>query len=379
MSTKPAFSFSVNSSAPNVASPFWVKPTTRSSQAKKIWKVIWKWFKLAIFAFMMIMGLWGCFQTMWDGSVSTNATVGSGLEFGYYFGKTGDWRYDLAASMGQQYYTYSEWTMDYGPFYGIFVFPGAELVLNLMYATRTWVGGLNALMAIFVLLLIIRTLSIMVTLRSTLQNEKMTEVQGKISEINAKYKDLKDMASKQKKQQETMEIYKKYNIKPFAAFEQMFLTLPIFLIVYRVVTILRPLKATSLFGIWGFGVTPLSQIFSSQFTQGGWTFIFFLIIVIPAQFLSMKLPQMWARKRNRNAMATSDKGNKQQKRMRMFQTVFAGAMGLIVAFSAVGVGVYWFLNSLFAIAQSYIMHTIILRSRHKGGKLESRLKSLGLE
>ncbi|MDR0740035.1 MAG: membrane protein insertase YidC [Mycoplasmataceae bacterium] len=334
---------------------------------------------MAIFAFMMIMGLWGCFQTMWDGSVSTNATVGSGLEFGYYFGKTGDWRYDLAASMGQQYYTYSEWTMDYGPFYGIFVFPGAELVLNLMYATRTWVGGLNALMAIFVLLLIIRTLSIMVTLRSTLQNEKMTEVQGKISEINAKYKDLKDMASKQKKQQETMEIYKKYNIKPFAAFEQMFLTLPIFLIVYRVVTILRPLKATSLFGIWGFGVTPLSQIFSSQFTQGGWTFIFFLIIVIPAQFLSMKLPQMWARKRNRNAMATSDKGNKQQKRMRMFQTVFAGAMGLIVAFSAVGVGVYWFLNSLFAIAQSYIMHTIILRSRHKGGKLESRLKSLGLE
>jgi YidC/Oxa1 family membrane protein insertase len=77
----------------------------------------------------------------------------------------------------------------------------------------------------------------------------MSEVQGKISEINAKYKDLKDMASKQKKQQETMEIYKKYKIKPFAAFEQMFITLPIFLIVYRVVTIVRPLKATYLFGI----------------------------------------------------------------------------------------------------------------------------------
>jgi YidC/Oxa1 family membrane protein insertase len=159
----------------------------------------------------------------------------------------------------------------------------------------------------------------------------------------------------------------------------MFITLPIFLIVYRVVTILRPLKATSLFGIWSFGVTPLSQIFSGEFTHGGWTFIFFLLLVIPAQFLSMKLPQMWARKRNRNATATSDKGNKQQKRMKMFQTIFAGVMGLIVAFSAVGVGVYWFLNSLFAIAQSYIMHVIIIRSRRKGGKLESRLKSLGLD
>jgi YidC/Oxa1 family membrane protein insertase len=111
------------------------------------------------------------------------------------------------------------------------------------------VGGLNALMSIFILLLIIRSLSIVVTLRSTLQNEKMTEIQGKISEINAKYKGLKDNASRQKKQQETMEIYRKHNVKPFAAFEQMFITLPIFLIIYRVVTIVRPLKATTLFGI----------------------------------------------------------------------------------------------------------------------------------
>jgi YidC/Oxa1 family membrane protein insertase len=138
--------------------------------------------------------------------------------------------------------------MAYGPFYGLFVYPGAALVLNLMYAMRSWAGGTNALMAIFVLLLIIRVLSILVTLRSTLQNEKMAEVQGKVSEINAKYKDMKDTASRQKKQQETMELYKKYNVKPFAAFEQMFITLPIFLIVYRVVTILRPLKATTLFG-----------------------------------------------------------------------------------------------------------------------------------
>ena len=70
---------------------------------------------------------------------------------------------------------------------------------NLMYPIRNWVGGLNALMAIFILLLIIRALSIVVTLRSTLQNEKMTEVQGRISEINAKYKDLKDMAYQDKR------------------------------------------------------------------------------------------------------------------------------------------------------------------------------------
>ncbi|MDR3257395.1 MAG: membrane protein insertase YidC [Mycoplasmataceae bacterium] len=379
MSTKPAFSFSSSSNGNVTASPFWVKPAGKAGTAKKVWKQIWKWGKLAVFAFFMIMGLWGCFQTMWDGSVATNSSIGAGLEFGFPFGKTGDWRYDVAGAAGQQYHTFSEWTMSYGPFYGLFVYPGGQLVLNFMYVTKTWIGGLNALLAIFILLLIIRTLSIVVTLRSTLQNERMSEVQGKISEINAKYKDLKDMASKQKKQQETMEIYKKYKIKPFAAFEQMFITLPIFLIVYRVVTIVRPLKATYLFGIWGFGMTPLSQIFSGEFMHMGWTFIFFLLLVIPAQFLSMKLPQRWARQRNKNAVATSDKGNKQQKRMRMFQTIFAGVMGVIVAFTAVGVGVYWFMNAMFSLGQSYLMHRIILRNRRKGGKLESRLSALGLE
>ncbi|MDE7433774.1 MAG: YidC/Oxa1 family membrane protein insertase [Mycoplasmoidaceae bacterium] len=92
-------------------------------------------------------------------------------------------------------------------------------------------------------------MSLLVTLRSTLQNEKMTEVQGKLSEINAKYKGATDQESKQKKQQEIMDVYKKNKVKPFAAFEQMFITLPIFLIIYRVVTTVRPIKATVLFGI----------------------------------------------------------------------------------------------------------------------------------
>ncbi len=88
-----------------------------------------------------------------------------------------------------------------------------------------------------------------ISLKSTLQNEKMTEIQGQVAEINAKYKDLKDAQSKQMKQQEIMNLYNKNKIKPLAAFEQMFLTLPIFLIIYRVVTIVRPIKVTVLFNI----------------------------------------------------------------------------------------------------------------------------------
>jgi YidC/Oxa1 family membrane protein insertase len=92
----------------------------------------------------------------------------------------------------------------------------------------------------------------------------------------------------------------------------------------------------------------------------------------------MKMPQRWAKQRNRNATTISEKGGKQAKKMKMMQNVFAIVMAVIVAFSATGVGVYWFLNALFSMGQSYIMHKVILRSR-KNKRLESKLTSLGLD
>ncbi len=366
MGSKPAFSFNNvnNTTSSNVTSPFWVKPKSKASTAKTILKEIWKWLKILILLFFFVMGLWGCFQTSFDSSVATSTNLGSGLEFGFKFGTTGDYRYDLIGSSAQQFHSFSEWTMDYGPFYAWFVWPGAWLTMQICWGLHTWWGGLNALISIFVLIVIIRLITILVTIKSTLENEKMTELNGKLSEINAKYKGMKDAHSKQQKQQEISALYKKNDVHPFAAFEQMLLTLPIFLIVYRVVTILRPLKATVLFNIWNFSYTPLTQIFSN-FTSGGWTYIFFLLLVIPIQFLSTWLPTYWAKKRNRNATTNSFKGKKEDRKRNMFQYIFTGVMSVIVAFTPTGVGVYWFFNAAISILQSYIMHQIIIKKRNK--------------
>ena len=368
MSNQPAFNYSKKkkkTETSDVSSPFWVKPKSNFSKARAIFKQIWKWAKIVILLFFFVMGLWGCFQTTFDTKVASSTTIGSGLEFGFIFGTTGDWRYDLCGSPCQQFHTFTNWTMDYGPFYALFVWPGAWLTMQIAWGTHNAIGGLNALLAIFVLILIIRVITTAATIKSTIQNEKMSEVSGKLSEINAKYKGLKDTQSKQMKQQEIMELYKKNNVRPFAAFEQILITLPIFLIVYRVVTILRPLKATVLFGIWNFSYAPLTTIFNS-FLNGGWAYIFFILIVVPVQFLSTWLPQYWAKKRNRNATTSSQKGQKENRKRQIFQYVFAGVMSLIVVFTPCGVGVYWFFNAMFAILQSFIMHRIIVAQRkHK--------------
>lgn len=300
---------------------------------------------------------------MVDPKVMQNPSIGVGLEYGFPFASTGDFRFDLQMSPeAHQYNTFTNFGWQYGPFYAMFVWPAAWLVTNFMYATKGWVGGLNAFLAIFLLLLIIRVLSLLLTIKSTMQNEKMVEVQGKIAEINAKYKDLKDPQSRQMKQQETMDVYNKHGIKPFAAFEQMFLTLPIFLIVFRVVTIVRPIKVTVLFNIWNFALSPLNQIFGN-FVNGGWTYIFFLLFVVASQIFSMKMPQYWARKRSRQSTTISKAGEGQKKKTDRTQTIFMIVMCVIVSFSAVGVGVYWFLNSLFTVLQAWIIHMILTKKK----------------
>ena len=364
---KPAFNYSSlhNTSTNNdVASPFWVKPKSKSSKFLSVLLKIWKYTKILILLFFFTMGLWGCFQSSFDPLVASSTSVGSGLEFGFNFGTTGDWKYDLVSSPLQQYHTFNQWSMDYGPFYAFFVWPGAWLTMQICWGSHTVWGGLNALVAIFVLILIIRVFTILTTIKSAIQNEKMSEVNGKLAEINAKYKGLKDTNSKQLKQQEIMDLYKKNNVKPFAAFEQILLTLPIFLIVYRVVTILRPLKATILFNIWNFSYTPLTRIFSN-FTQDGWIYIFFLLVVIPIQFISSWLPTRLAKIRNRNATTMSFKGSKESGKRKLFQYAFSGVLSIIVAFTPTGVGVYWFFNALFSILQSYMMHKLIVYKRKK--------------
>ncbi len=361
---------------PSFAS-FYSPEEKNKNLAKKILKISLKWIKILLYLFLFGMGLYGCGQTMFEYWVGASTTIGNGLEVGFLPGTTGNPIYDLSAAPTGPYFPMSDFTMSYGPFYALFVWPFAQLLLRFMYATRDWPVGLNGLIGIIIVLVIIRCITLLISVRSMLQTEKMTEIQGKIAEINAKYKDAKDIQSRQKKQMEIQQMYKKYNVKPFAAFEQIFVTLPIFLIIYRVITILRPLKATVLFAAWDLSESPITQIFSN-FTDGGWTYIFFLILVIPSQFLSMKLPQKFAAKRNRNARTVGNKNQKQLDKTKTMQTVMAVFMAIIAAVSASGIGLYWFFNSLLSILQSWIIHKLIMKRRHSNSGLDAKLSKLGI-
>lgn len=75
------------------------------------------------------------------------------------------------------------------------------------------------------------------------------------------------------KQKELQEYNRKHGINPFGQLETIFSTLPVFLIILKLFGILRPIKATILFGIWDLSVIPFNSIFQN-FGNGGWVYIF---------------------------------------------------------------------------------------------------------
>lgn len=362
--------------------PTFVSASESSSKkkTKKILSIAFKILKILIYLFFFGIGLYGCFQTTTDYWTTSTTVVGNGMEIGFSpsSGIT-DPSYALYYAGSGSYFPMStEFTMAYGPFYALFVWPFAMILLYFMYATRSWPVGLNALVGIFLILLIIRLITLAVSARSMLQSEKMTEIQGKVAEITAKYKDAKDMQSRQKKQLEIQAIYKKHNISPFGAMEQIFITLPIFLIIYRIVTVLRPLKFSIIFNAWDLTKAPISELFSN-FTTTGWPYIFFLILLVPTQFLSQSIPRMLAKKRSRKATTVGVKNNDAMKKNKTINLVMSIFMAVITVISASGIGLYWFFSALFSLAQSFIIHSIIMKKKSKGTTVESKLLKFGIE
>lgn len=346
---------------------------------KKIFKIALKVFKILVYLTFFAIGLYGCFQTYTDYWTTSSILVGQGMEIGFS-PNSGiyDPSYTLIYSGSGGFFPMStQFTMAYGPFYAIFVWPFAMILLYFMYATRTWPVGLNALVGIFLILLIIRVITLAVSAHSMLQSEKMTEVQGKVAEINAKYKDAKDMQSRQKKQLEIQAIYKKHNISPFASMEQIFITLPIFLIIYRIVSILRPLKFAIIFNAWDLTKAPITEILNN-FTTTGWPYLFFLLLVIPAQFLSQMLPRYLAKKRSRGATTVGVKNNDAMKRANTINLVMSIFMSVIAITVATGIGLYWFFSALFSMAQSAIIHKLIVDRKSKGVTTKSKLSKFGI-
>ena len=277
----------------------------------------------------------------------------------------------LIEGKGQDFYQgWGDAFAKHGFLEGLFVYPIATMTENFAHAFGMNGGG--QILAVLLTTLIIRLLFMLVTLPSTLSQQKMQMLQPEISKLQQKYPNANtNQYEKQKMQQAQMALYKKYKVRPALTFLTLIVQFPVFISVWNALQGSASLSSDAFLGlrlsdtIW----SVLSNFAGRPGNGGWWTALVLILLMSGGQVCAMFVPQWLNKKRNKSIqkLGKSNTQQDQNKTMKMTQwimTIFIIIMGFNLPSA---MGVYWFAGALFNIIQSVIMHFVLLKRLEKRG------------
>lgn len=250
---------------------------------------------------------------------------------------------------------------------GLLVYPIAYMVEYFSHSFG--MNGWGQVASVLLVTVIVRLLFMVVSFYSTLSQQKMTMLQPEIAKLQQKYPNSEtNDYEKQRLAQAQMALYKKHKVHPFASFLVMIIQFPLFIAVWNGMSGAASLSVDAVLGlrlsdtIWDV----LKNFSRWPSNPGWWTALILILLMSAAQIISMKVPQRLQKKQmeqvsklNKSSAETSQQ--KQMKIMSWVMTVFIIVMGFTLP---AAMGVYWFSSALFAIAQSVIMHIIMVKKKN---------------
>ena len=256
---------------------------------------------------------------------------------------------------------------------GLLVFPIGWLTETFVKAFEPGVGeGVAALLAIFLITFIVRSLMLVVTIKQTAGNAKMQALQPEITKIQNKYPNANtNQYEKQQMAAEMQKLYKKHKINPLSTLLVMIVQFPVFICVWGALQGSASLSTGSIFNLH------LSDSINTVlFNAANWgngsavaALILFLLMAA-AQVVSMLLPQFIqkAKRKNIAKLGKNPAQNQQANNMKMF-TYIMMAMIIFMGFTLPSaMGVYWFVGALFSIVQTLIIEAVTQSRAKKKGK-----------
>ena len=210
----------------------------------------------------------------------------------------------------------------------LFVRPLAWIIIKLGILVKNY--GLSVMLVGLALRLILMPFSA----KTVKQSENMKKAQPEIERLERKYKDKTDSESMMQKSQETMLIYKKYNINPVGGCLVSFIQLPLFFAFLEAINRVPAIFEENLLTLQ-LGTTPLIGIKS-----GNYWYIILIALIILTTWLSFKF-----------SMAT---GNSEQQKQMQFMTtcmlIFIASFSLPTA-----IALYWVVTNGFNVIQTLIL------------------------
>ncbi|ATZ16727.1 YidC/Oxa1 family membrane protein insertase [Entomoplasma freundtii] len=346
-------------------------PFKSKKTSLEVLKIVWKWVKILGFLFIIISMFWGCVQ-MYQKDYTVYQVVDMTGRKVYAPGTAFEIIIRSLGEMGGKNHIVSGDLQEYGfngimdwgdafskthsPFYGFFVYPMAFVLVGILKGFSGTLNpgldaasqksyGIAAFFAIFFTVLIVRSITLLFTWKSQVNQEKMQSLQLKQAEIQAKYKDKKDLQGKQKQQAETMALYKKEGLSPMAAMSGTFASMPFLFAMFAIIRSTRALKIANI------GKISLIEAPWERLTHGEPVYLALLAVYLPLQMISMLLPTL-LQYVNKKSKTLTEAQRKARKKNLIMQLVFMVIFIIIVATISSGVAIYWILSSTFQIGQT---------------------------
>ena len=215
----------------------------------------------------------------------------------------------------------------------LFVRPLAFIIINLSKI----VGSIA--ISLVIITIILRGILYPITKKTAIQSEMMKKIQPELTKLEKKYENKTDPESMNKKSQEMLAIYKKYNINPMSGCIFAFLQLPILLAFWEAIQRVPAIYEETFIGI-NMGITPWTAI-----TNGNWYYIIIPALIVVTTYFSYK---------NNNQMQDKDNAMASQMNIMMnFMTIFIGFMAFTLP---TAIAFYWITSSLFTIIQNKLVN-----------------------
>ena len=237
-------------------------------------------------------------------------------------------------------------------FTAIFTYPIAQ-VINMLSPK---IGVVAAILLTTVLVnLIILPLSI----KSTAGSQKMQMIQPEMDKIQKKYEGKDDERSRMMMSQEMNNLYKKYDIHPFATIGGTFITFPVIIAMYQAVIRADAVVNGTFMGV-DLQLSPRAAI-----SEGGKTMAVCLVIFVImgiSQYCTTNVPRWLAESKNKKdhkVRSYSEESAQATQTKTMTYTMLV--MILFMGFTfPTAMSVYWIVNSVVNIVKTVLIQKMVV-------------------
>ena len=298
-------------------------------------------------------------------STSTCIATRSGT-YGHY-GPSRDWQVNIEAK--DWGYAWSKGFLE-----GLLVYPISWMVDTFAFGMDSSLTGWSQLLALVFVTVIVRLLLMAATFKSTLDQQKMQNLQPQLAKLQEKYPNSNtNQADKARLSQEQMALYRRNKINPLSQFLVLIIQFPVFICVWSGLQGSAALSSGQILNL-RLSDTIRETLFNVSGTwyvntSGWWTALILFILMAGVQVMAMLLPRIITKMKTKNISKmgknpAANDANKQGKIMMIVMLIFTIFMGFMLP---AAMGIYWLIGGLMSMVQTLISQFVLSRKSKKRG------------